>query len=359
LARIRQARAIPQPVIGYDSDLQPDFFGFTDSGESYFGVSQSIEFPLKTITRGRIATAESDELLADTDLLKLDLAFRVKEAFYGLLLAQEMVGYAESDLYLAQDFLQKTELKLEAGDVAKVEVLRAQVEASRAMNAARSATNEVRVSKAVVNFYLARRESAPLEIEGELRTPRIDFDLEAFRRAALAHRPELRRIASSLEKGSLAKRQAYLSYAPDLDLSVSRHRLEGEPTTWDVTFALPVPLYFWQPRGGEIAEARANIEALQREQEHLRNVVALEVEEAHADALRAANQIELFESEILNQAEEVYNMFLFSYQEGEIGGIQLIEARRTLMEARRAYAEALYGYAVAIASLQRAIGQGE
>ena len=85
LARINQAKSIPQPVIGYDSDLQPTFFNFKDSAESYFGVSQSLEFPMKTVYRGRVATAESDELLADADLLKLDLVLQVKEAFYGLL----------------------------------------------------------------------------------------------------------------------------------------------------------------------------------------------------------------------------------------------------------------------------------
>jgi outer membrane protein TolC len=81
------------------------------------------------------------------------------------------------------------------------------------------------------------------------------------------------------------------------------------------------------------------------------------VEEAYTNASTASNQIRLFEEEILTQAEEVYNMFLFSFQEGEIGGIELIEARRTLIEARKAYADALYNYTVTIAALEKSIGQ--
>ena len=65
----------------------------------------------------------------------------------------------------------------------------------------------------------------------------------------------------------------------------------------------------------------------------------------------------MFERDILTQAEEVYNMFFFSYQEGEIGGIELIAARLTLMEARRGYADAQHDYAVALSALQKAIGQ--
>ena len=148
-----------------------------------------------------------------------------------------------------------------------------------------------------------------------------------------------------------------MSYLPDFDLGVSKHKIEGEGTFWDVTVSLPIPLFFWQTKKGEIAEAVANAESLKREKEHLQNSISLEVEEAYMNAVTAQNQIKLFEEEILTQAEEVYNMYLFSYQEGEIGGIELIEARRTLVESRVSYADALYNYGVALAGLEKSIGQ--
>ena len=357
LARISQAKALPQPSINFDSDLQPKFFNFKDSSESYFGLSQSIEFPGKRHLRGKIASKESNEIMAETDLLKLDIVFHVKQAFYGLLLAQEKLKYAQQDLELAQDFLKKAELKFEAGDVAKVEALRARVESAKAANEVRSSTNEVRLAKAMLNFLLARKKYAPLEIKGELKRPSISLNFEELIIRALSFRPEIKRMGYSLEKENLKKKQGYLSYLPDFDLGVSRHRLEGEGTYWDVTLSFPIPLFFWQPKKGEIREAQANVEALKREAEHLRNAITLEVEEAYMNALTASNMIQLFEEEMLTQAEEVYNMFLFSYQEGEIGGIELIEARRTLVETRKSYADALYNYDASLAALEKSIGQ--
>lgn len=169
LARVNQAKAFPQPSLDYDSDLQPKFFNFKNSGESYFGISQSIEFPGKRYLRGKIASKESNEIMAEIDLLKLDIVFQVKQAFYGLLLAQEKLKYAEQDLELSRDFLQKAELKFDAGDVAKVEVLRAHVEAAKAANEVRTASNEVRLATAYLNFLLAQKKYAPLEIKGELK----------------------------------------------------------------------------------------------------------------------------------------------------------------------------------------------
>jgi len=356
-ARVSQAKALPQPSIYYDSDLQPKFFNFKDSGESYFGLTQSIEFPGKRHLRGKIASKESSEIMADIDLLKLDIVFEVKRAFYGLLLTQEKLKYAQQDLELAQDFLKKAELKLRAGDVAKVEVLRASVEASKAANEVKSAENGVRLAKAMLNFLLARKKYTPLEIKGKLKRPPASLNFDELIKRALSFRPEIKGINFSLERETLVKKKAYLSYFPDFDLGVSKHRLVGEGTYWDVTVSFPIPLFFWQPQKGEIAEAKANIESLKKDVEHLKNTITLEVEEAYMNALTADNQIQLFEDEMLNQAEEVYKMFLLSYQEGEIDGIELIEARRTLLETRKSYSDALYNYDLALTALERSIGQ--
>jgi len=356
-ARVSQALAIPQPSLDYDSDLQPRPLDFRGSGESYFGVSQTVEFPGKRSLRGKIARRESDELRSEIDLLKLDLEFQVKQAFFGLLLARERANTARQDVDLSRDFLQKAEVMRAAGDIAEVEVLRARVEAARTANALRAAENETRLAAAALNFLLARKKYEPLEIRGEMRGPFILLDLEVLKQRALALRPEFRGNKAAIEKETLKKTQAYLSYLPDFDLGVSQHRIAGEQKTWDFTVSIPIPLFFWQPAKGLVAEADANRESLKREFDHLANAISLEVEEAYMNALAASDQIRLFEEQVLTQAEEVYEIFLFKFQEGEIGGIELIDARRSLNDARGSYADALFNYRVTIAALEKSIGQ--
>lgn len=357
LARIHQAKAFEQPSINWDSDLQDRLFDFRNPGEWYFGISQALEFPGKQSVRGKIAGKESEEILEEIDLLKLDIVYQVKQAFYGLLHAEETLSYVQQDLELSQDYLDKARLKYEAGDVAQVEVLRAQVEVSKARNELRQATSDVRLSRAYLNYLMARRKYEPLEIAGELKAKPIALDLELLKERALVFRPEIKKISFSLEREKLQKTSAKLSYLPDFELGINRHKVAGEGDWWDVTLSFDVPLFFWQPAKGEIAEAEANILGLKKEEEHLENTIGLEVEDAYVNAVAAVNQIKMFEDEILTQAEEVYNMFLFSYQEGEIGGFELIEARRTLIESRTSYADALFNYRAAIAALEKSIGQ--
>ncbi len=358
LARVNQAKAIPQPSIDWDSDLQPHFFDFKNTGEWYFGVSESLEFPGKRHLRGKIALKESDQIYEEIELLKLDITFQVKEAFYALLLAQRTYQYIEQNLELSNDFLEKTKLKFDAGDIARVEVLRASVEAAKAANELRRTSNEVRLAKARLNYLMARKKYSPLEIKGEFIKEPLIPDLETLKKQALSFRPEIKSIKHAIEGQNLQKKQAVMSYLPDFDLGVNRHKVQGEGQWWDVTISFPIPLFFWQPAKGQIAEAQANVNSLNSEFEHAKNTISLEVEESYMNAEFASNQIKLFEEEILTQAEEAYNMFLFSYQEGEIGGIELIESRRTLIQARTSYADALYNYGVALASLEKSVGQG-
>jgi cobalt-zinc-cadmium efflux system outer membrane protein len=358
LARINQARALPQPSIGYDSDLQPSLFDFGGSLESYFGITFELPFPTKLSAQGNIASKDAEVFLSETDLLKLDLVYLVKEGFFALLLAQGKLAYAEDNLQLAQDFAEQTELMFQEGEVAEVEALRARVEAAGAMNMVRAASNEVRLARAVLNFHLGRRDSEPVEVQGELQVSRVVSEIGELKELAYAMRPETQAIELALEREQIARNLARQSYVPDLEFGINRHRIELEPSTWQVVFGFTVPLFFWQPKRGQIAEAEANISGLTQDREQIKNSISLEVEQAYREAVTSRNLIELYESDMLRQAEEVYNMFLFSFQEGELGGLDLIASRRALLEARQGYLDALYMYAVAISALERATGQG-
>jgi len=357
LARVRQAKAYPQPSLDIDSDLQPGVTAFSDYGERYIGISQTIPFPGRTYLQGRIAGEEANQVRADTDLLMLGVTFQVTEAFYALLRAEEQVGYASQNLQFTEDFVQMTELKFEAGDVPRMELIRARVEAATAANQVRVAENEERLARATLNFLLGRIPSTPLSIQGELRIPVDAFDLEEITGMALQDRPEVQKLTSAIDREQLVKKHGLMSYLPDFDVGASKHRIPGEGDKWDVTLSLALPVFFWQPARGEIAEADANLRSLQQEASHLANAITLEVEGAFVSLTSAANQIRLFEEDILTQAEEAYEMYQFAYQQGEIEAIDLIESRRTLNDVRTSYVDALYNYDVARAAIERSIGR--
>jgi outer membrane protein TolC len=356
-ARVSQAYAFPQPTVSLDYDLQPKLFDLKGSDEQYIGISQDFEFPGKRILRGKIAKKEANEFLCDVESAKLELIYQVKEAFYQLLLEIENGKYAEENLEHAGDFLNKAKEKYDSGDVSKLEVLKARVEAARAENNRKVAINKIKLAKSKLNFVLARDKYQPIDIRGSLKKTFPKLELKQLVERALLLRPEVKKAKLALEREKLNRTQAYMGYLPDFSLGAAKHRVTGEPSTWDVTLEFQVPLFFWQPRKGEVAEANANILSQKQEKRFLELSVSMEVENAFHNAVAFQDQIEFFEKQVLEEAEEVHRMSMISYKEGKIGSIELIESRKTLIELKQSYAETLLNYQLALAELEKFVGQ--
>ncbi|MDI6846312.1 MAG: TolC family protein [Candidatus Saccharicenans sp.] len=355
-ARINTARSWPQPELLLDYPLQPSVFAPRRSEEKFFWVYQTVEFPGRRYLRTRMASLESSENYQDLESLKLSLAYQVKEAFFNLLLAEEQLKYARENLQLNREFTEMVETKHAAGEVSRAEVLRAQVELAKAESMVKRYEIEREILAARLNLLLGRDKNEPIAVSGELHQPFLEMSLEQAREAALKSRPEIKKAEYSLTKMVTLKRQAYLGYFPDFNLGLARHQVEGV-RYWDFSLSFSLPLFFWQKRKGEIAEAEALIGSSQKEIQYWQNLVSLEVEESYRQVILCQKQVKLFEENILDKAEEVYQLLLFSYKEGQIGGLDLIEARRTWLESRITHAEYLCQHAISLAALDRAIGR--
>ncbi len=355
-ARINIARSWPQPEFLLDYPLQPSIFAPHRSEEKFFWLYQTIEFPGRRFLRTRMASLEASENYQDLESLKLSVAYQVKEAFFNLLLAEEQLKYARENLQLNRDFTEMVEAKHSAGEVSRAEVLRAQVELSRAESLVKRYELERDILAARLNLLLGREKNEPIAVNGNLRQPLFEMSLEQVREEALKSRPEIKKAEYSLAKMMNLKRQSYLGYLPDFNLGLARHRVEGV-RYWDFSLSFSLPLFFWQKKRGEIAEAEALISAHQKEIKYWQSLVSLEVEEAYRQVIISQEQVKIYEEKILDKSEEVYQLLLFSYKEGQIGGLDLIEARRTWLESRITHAEYLCQHAISLAALAKAMGR--
>lgn len=356
LARVNIARSFPQPSLLLDYPLMPRMLSPGQSEEKFFWVNQLIEFPGRRYLRSRVAFYEAREAWQDSENLRLQIAYQVKESFFGLLLAEELLKYAGENFNLNKRFSDLVEIKYSAGEISEAEVLRARVELARAQSLLKQAETERQLAAARLNVVLGREKKDRVEIRGELKLAPLTISLDEAKQKALLQRPEIQKVEYSLRRAGFQKKQSYLSYLPDFNIGMARHKVEGIKY-WDFSLSFSVPLFFWQPARGEIAEAEALIRAAQNEKKYWENLISLEVEEAYRQAFLYQEQIKLFEEEIISQSEQVYEMLLYSFKEGQVGGLELLEARRTWLEARSSFAEKLYQYAVSLALLDRAMGK--
>jgi outer membrane protein TolC len=209
----------------------------------------------------------------------------------------------------------------------------------------------------LLNSLLNLDPAAPLSVSGELKPQPFKMGRSECLEQALARRPDIISARIAEKRLALQLNLARHSFLPDFQLGVSRHRIRGETTTWDVGLSVQIPLFFWQPLKGEIAEARADLERGRAELDEIERTITRDVEQAWQTVFTLDRHIRFFEEQVLQEAAEVYEKAMLSYQEGEIGYMELLEAQRTLVDIKRDHAEALFKGQISRLDLEKCLGR--
>ena len=359
-ARTTQARALPDPELQLEYEGLPGVSSTGDFGERNFGATQTIEFPLKWWRRSQAAgQAAKATRLAVLEMTRLDLRSRVQVAYDRVLFAEQRLEYMVQHVQLAQDFLKKAQQRLEAGDVAQLVVLRAEVEAGRAANRMTEGHNDLSVAKAELNTLLARPSRTPLEMNGDLDYQPTEIDLEKLQLLALERRPDFRGADWAVESSLSAQGMVRAALLPDLNVGVFRQTIRGatgEDGFWRVGLALDFPLWGAARQRGEIAEAKAVVGQAFAEKNSIRNQMLLEIESAFVKVQTSEKQVLLFKERILREAERSFEVANRSYAVGKAMYLELLQAQQALIEVREEYAAALFNYRSALYRLERASG---
>lgn len=359
-ARITQARALPDPELELEYEELSVLTGTGNFGERSFGATQTIESPLKWWRRRQAAVyAAQTARLAVLEMTRLDIRYRVKIAYDRVLFEAQRLEYGTQQVQLAQDFLKKAQQRLEAGDVPQLEVLRAQVEAGRAMNRVIAGRKDLSAAKATLNTLLVQPSQAPLVLNGDLDYQPIVVELDNLEQMARQRRPDFLGAAQALASRRATHGMAQSALLPDLNVGVFRQHIRGlggDVDCWRVSLALDFPLWGAAQQRGQLAEARAGIEQALAEKDGMRNQMLLEIGSALGEVQTLGKQVELFQEHILHVADHSFAVANQSYVEGKATYLELLEAQEALLEVREEYVSALFGYRSALYQLERASG---
>jgi cobalt-zinc-cadmium efflux system outer membrane protein len=352
---ISQAKEFPRTSIDFDFDQQVTFLR---SDESYFGISQEIEFPTRIGLRTRLAAREIEAAETEHELDRWQLALSVKALYQRLGFLQHAVAVARESLSIAERLHEMAEAKYKLGSVGKLDVLRAGVEKATAANDLADLVSEEKAARMQLNYLLGRKPGAAFNTTalalGVIPSEGIDI------LTALAHesRKELQAIRSRRSAAEVRRSLARSEFYPDFGIGFSRHRIAGELNSWDLTASISIPIFGRGAISGRVAEAGAMARGLDAEEIAAVARVELEVQSAFSAAAALADKVKRYRLDILEQAEEAFRIAQASYHEGEIENLELLESQRTLQEAKQGYAETVFAYNTSLIELERAVGCG-
>ncbi|AKU20924.1 TolC family outer membrane protein [Massilia sp. NR 4-1] len=339
--------------------------GRSSSREPVLTLSQTLLDGRQYATlRSSRAQAASQESAYQAEVQALPV--RVASAYFNVLLATEMLGYAQANEDAFGEQVRNADGRYRSGLSAQVEV----VQARAYHTSAKSNTINARTTLDAARESLSRITGAPT---GELKmlrdeapaVPPQPASAEAWVAMALQHNPVLRSLRDKLEAAEHDIGGARAGHLPTLSASVSlgRHSTWPDDTSGNdgrrataVGLALNFPLFAGGAVQAEVKRKTALREAARQSLEFGRRQVVADVRNAYSSVQAGVQQIAE-----ARQAVEAASGALASTRVGKQSGTQsmtdVLLAIQLLTGQKIAYAQARHKLVLDILQLKQDAGQ--
>jgi outer membrane protein TolC len=278
------------------------------------------------------------------------------------LLRQQGVGVAEEQISLSETQLRLANARYEAGTVARLDVLQAQVQLANAKARRIQLVAEVDAAMQAVRTLLSLPQNQVLNLVGNLDEGREIPGREALD-LALPSRPDLRAFGARREQAEYASRLANGEWKPGLSFRGNiqfqedsfSNVLSSQNQNYTFGLAVQMPLL-----GAPGASARRSVaQAQKRQAEYGLNAstdqARLELETAWT-TLQAAAEVVSTQELALELARESVQIAQVSYENGVITSAELNDAQVRMLETEWNLLQAKYGKIIAAARAKVAAG---
>ena len=332
--------------------------------EAFVNVSGDFDVAGKlraTLARNRALLAAAH---AGTDVAKRALAQAVIEAYYDLALATGQRRAAEGNLAAAEEFEHITTLLLSGGEVAKVDLTRAQLQTlSRRDELERARVNE-EIAAGSLRVLVGYDFTQPISTTDlELALP-IDTEYQQFKADDISRRPEFAQLEHQLRAARQEIKIARADRLPALTYSMNggfdTDSLKGprlkEHSGVSAAVSLTIPIFDWGATRSKEKQARLRVQVAENERAIAVRGFTQQFYAAKSQAAIAAARITIAR-EGVSRAQENLTASIARYRAGEAQIVEVTDAQTTLVAQRNALYQAIFDYQIALARLRQATGQ--
>ncbi len=353
-ARLLQARLRPNPLVNVENNFLNLLGAGSVSGGGATGPAETtsvLYWEVETGGKRRLRSEAARQAAAAAEAGFLEarrlLILEVQNAFLDLVLAKENARTLREILETFENLVKINQTRYEAGEIARVELLRSEVAALQFRNELRRAELRVRQEAVRLQWLMGRPAPAPdLDVAAEFRRDEPVEGLEELIEAALAARPDLAALRREVERLDAEVRLQKAQALPNLQFGFSHHKQYVGPFPGQtVGFRFEIPLPLWNRNQGEIERARQEREQAAARLRALEQQIRAEAVSAWEQHLTARRLLGSIEQEMIARAMRVRETIEFAYRRGEASFIDLLDAQRTLLETMQGYNEARVEYA--------------
>ncbi len=356
---------------GYDDNIvkKTDATGAW-TGEYYKAIgnehSNSLTASMPIYTGGKIAgaikQAKAGYLISEQGVQRAynEMRNTVTNGYFDMLQADNLQKLGRESVDRLADHLKNVEAQYEVGVVAKVDVLRSQVELANAKQSLIQAENKYQIAEANLNKIVGLPMDTQLKLDNILVYTPYDNDLQYCLDYAAKHRPELEQAKQKVESAKGALRVAISGHMPQIAASASQNWKDSnwpgdENGNWGVGVQVTMNIFDSGVTVSKIHGAEAELAKAHESYRDTVDLVNLDVRTNYLSMREAEKRIDTTKLAV-SQAEEDYRIAQLRYMNGVGTNTDVLDAQVALTDAKTNYLQAMYDYNTCKTNLETAIG---
>lgn len=349
----RQTRAYPNPLASVTHEsLSEQGLSFS---ETYYTLTQPIDWPWRSSNRRKAgsqrAVAAAAELRADS----ARLLFELKRAYVETGAAEAVWEVLDQVTAVFRQAEQSGLARFEEGDISSFGLKRLRIERARYEQLWTEAELEVaRLRRRLTNMTDPAAEGIQVAPVGALSGDPPSQDVEPLLSQAFAHRGEIAAATASLEASLASASVAKWGRLPDPALTGGYKRQSDGFDGAFLGLAFPLPLWDW--KGGDVDAATARVEAAKSREQLARIHVSNDVETTAENYTSLERRAVLIGDQLLSDVDDLLDVALLSYAEGELTLLELLDAAQAFSEAAVTKTRLRAAHWIAYYDLERAVG---
>lgn len=284
----------------------------------------------------------------------------VTDGYFNMLQADNIQKLSAESVTRLEDHLKNVQAQYNVGVVAKVDVLRSQVELANAKQTLIQAENAYQVAEANMNKIVGLPMDTNLKLDNLLVYNAYDKNMDDCLAYAAEHRPELMQAQYNVDAAKGALMVARSGHMPQVAASASQSWSDtnwpgDEKGNWGVGVNVSMNVFDTGVTLSKIHGAEADLKKAEETYRDTVNAVNLDVRSNYLGLREAEKRISTTKLAV-EQADEDYRIAQLRYMSGVGTNTDVLDAQVALTQAKTNYTQALYDYNTSKTALETSIG---
>ncbi|HKK58016.1 MAG TPA: TolC family protein [Salinivirga sp.] len=323
--------------------------------EQRIAISQSVDFPLKSIYKVKKSKGEYRVLEMQFLAFKRNLTANVKRLYVDLLYAIYYQKLTGEQFTLAKNLNDAVQSRAEAGAGTGMDQLKAEIQLAKAKNDidyAERILHQARYELFNVMGLGEDDQKYTIAFDDTLRTKNDVIDQDA----ALEFTSKHPNYTSYVEKQRAAEygvKAAKSGYLPDISFSLYQQDYGDGYDFTGFEVGLSIPLWFTINQHVKTQQALAKLEEFQWKQKEVLLNMKMQIEHAWHNYEASKQNLERFKEIIAIKSDKLRSLTLEAYKLGEIDLLNLLNAQQLYLDTRKNYLKVLQDYYLQLIELEK------